>query len=171
MLNYIGKCLLGATTLAPLGFIYSYLFYRKGFLNESICILLISISLILLCLWFIKYIKDNIQQTAMRISTVEAGDRENIAFILLYAMPIFTGDVSTINIDAIVATVILLLVFFSGGYYYHFNPVLMFFKWHFYKISTPEGVSYLLITKRQIRNNNDRLMVHKFSEYIVIDGD
>lgn len=171
MLSCVGKCLLGVTTLALLGFVYTYLYYRNGCTDIAIILVTVSILLVFLCLWFIKYIKENIQESDMVIASIEAGDRENIAFVLLYLMPVFTAEISSINLDAIIATAILLLIFFSAGYYYQFNPVLSLFRWHFYKISTPEGVTYLLITKKQLRRNNITLKVHRFAEYIVVDGE
>ncbi|MGR3806645.1 hypothetical protein [Pasteurella testudinis] len=172
MLNWLGKLLLGLTTISPLGFVYSILFlYEEK--NWKIFILLSSISLLLvaLCFKFIDYINKKVSEIEINITSAEASDRENISFILLYTMPIFTTNLDSLNIAAIVATLCLLVLFFSTGYYYQFNPVLGLCGWHFYKVSTPEGITYLLITKKHIRNTKDKRKVKQFSEYILIEGE
>ena len=153
MLNWIGKLLLGLTTISPLGFVYAILFwYEEKNLQASILLFSISLFLVALCLKFIAYINKTVSVNEISITSVEASDRENISFILLYTMPIFTTSLDTLNFAAIISTLCLLVLFFSTGYYYQFNPILGLFGWHFYKVSTPEGVSYLLITKKYIRN-------------------
>ena len=57
----------------------------------------------------------------------------------------------------------------STGYSYHFNPLLGVMKWHFYKVGTPKGVTYVLITKKELRHASQLLTVAQLTEYIVID--
>ena len=42
-------------------------------------------------------------------------------------------------------------------------------KWHFYKVGTPKGVTYVLITKKELRHASQLLTVAQLTEYIVID--
>jgi hypothetical protein len=42
-------------------------------------------------------------------------------------------------------------------------------RWHFYKVGTKEGISYVLITKKQLRNATATIEVGQLTEYIVID--
>ena len=57
----------------------------------------------------------------------------------------------------------------STGYGYHFNPLLGLLGWHFYKVGTEEGVTYVLITKKELRSAKQCLTVGQLTEYIVID--
>jgi len=57
----------------------------------------------------------------------------------------------------------------ATGYSYHFNPLLGLMGWHFYKVSTKEGVTYVLVTKRQLRNATETIEVGQLTEYIVLD--
>jgi hypothetical protein len=41
--------------------------------------------------------------------------------------------------------------------------------WHFYKVGTPEGVTYVLITRKQLRSATGTIEVGQLTEYIVID--
>ncbi|RWT04598.1 hypothetical protein [Aeromonas caviae] len=52
---------------------------------------------------------------------------------------------------------------------YHFNPLLGLMGWHFYKVSTPEGVTYVLVTKKELRRAQEGLTVVQLTEYIVLD--
>jgi hypothetical protein len=41
--------------------------------------------------------------------------------------------------------------------------------WHFYKVGTKEGVTYVLITKKHLRNATETIEVGQLTEYIVLD--
>ncbi len=41
--------------------------------------------------------------------------------------------------------------------------------WHFYKAETEEGVTYVLITKRQLRKAKEAVEIGQLTEYIVLD--
>ena len=57
----------------------------------------------------------------------------------------------------------------ATGYNYHFNPLLGLLKWHFYKVQSNEGVTYVLITKKQLRTAANAVTVGQLTEYILID--
>ena len=48
-------------------------------------------------------------------------------------------------------------------------PLLGLMGWHFYKVGTKEGVTYVLITKRQLRSASEVISVGQLTEYIVIE--
>jgi hypothetical protein len=102
-------------------------------------------------------------------TTVEAADRENIAFLLLYLLPLFTTDFATLNWDVWIPAVLIFGAVVATGYSYHFNPLLGLMGWHFYKVGTREGVTYVLITKKQLRDAPGALEVGQLTEYIVMD--
>ena len=52
---------------------------------------------------------------------------------------------------------------------FSFSPLLGLLGWHFYKVSSTEGVSYVLVTKKQIRNTGQINNVGQLTDYILID--
>jgi hypothetical protein len=41
--------------------------------------------------------------------------------------------------------------------------------WHFYKVTTSDGVTYVLITRKQLRRAAELMQVGQLTEYILID--
>ncbi len=169
MLSWLAKLMLTGTSIAPVGFSYAWVAYQSG--NEILALLTIagSLFLVLLCIWLLRYAKKNLESSSFRITTVEAADRENMTFLLLYLLPLFTANFASLNWQVWVPTLVIFAVIVSTGYSYHFNPLLGLMNWHFYKVSTPEGVTYVLITKKELRRAQDKLNVVQLTEYIVLD--
>ena len=105
------------------------------------------------------------------MKTVEAADRENTALLLLYLTPLLTGR--SANLDWIILTAVILLFLFvmATGHQYHFNPLLNVFGWHFYKVKSKEGVTYVLVTKKNLHTAMNTVDVGQVTEYLIIDLD
>ncbi|MEX2635545.1 hypothetical protein [Alteromonas macleodii] len=169
MLSTFAKILLTSTAIAPVGFTYAWVAWFAG--NKVFAGLAVSasLSLILICIWMLRYAKKNLERFNFSVATVEAADRENMGFLLLYLLPLFTSSFTSLNWTIWVPTLLIFAVITSTGYSYHFNPLLGIMKWHFYKVGTPEGVTYVLITKKELRHASQPLIVSQLTEYIVID--
>src|SRR5690606_38688372 len=107
--------------------------------------------------------------TKFRATAVEAADHENTAFLLLYVMPLFTSKFDSLDWQFWVPTVVIFAVITATGYNYHFNPMLGLMGWHFYKVQSAEGVTFVLITKKHIRSAAGELQVGQLTEYILLD--
>ena len=46
---------------------------------------------------------------------------------------------------------------------------MLIMGWHFYKVGTKEGVTYLLITKKLLCNNKEPIIIGTLTEYVLID--
>lgn len=169
MLSSIAKILLTSTAIAPVGFTYAWVAWFKGDVIFAALSLSTSLFLVLICIWMLRYSKNKLEKFNFVVSSVEAADRENMGFLLLYLLPLFTSSFDTLNWVVWVPTLIIFAVITSTGYSYHFNPLLGVMKWHFYKVGTPEGVTYVLITKKELRQTSRPLTVSQLTEYIVID--
>lgn len=169
MLSTIAKISLTSTAIAPVGFTYAWVAWFNGdklFSSLAVCG---SLFLVLVCIWMLRYSKKKLERFNFTVQTVEAADRENMGFLVLYLLPLFTANLDTLNWVVWVPTLIIFAIITSTGYSYHFNPLLGVMKWHFYKVGTPEGVTYVLITKKELRHASQPLTVAQLTEYIVID--
>ncbi len=169
MLNWFAKILLTSTAMAPVALIYACFAYQAGDILATFVLIVVCIVLVAVCFWLIRHARKKLGDFEFKVTTVEAADRENTGFLLLYLLPLFTEQFSALNWSAWVPTLLIFAIIVGTGYSYHFNPLLRILGWHFYKVNTNEGVTYVLITKQQIRSVTKTIKVSLLTEYIVID--
>jgi len=169
MLSTLAKLMLTGTALAPVSLVYAWVLYNDGKCKTAIALVGGAIALVVLMVALLWFCKKNLERSQFKVTSIEAADREYITFILLYLSPLFTSEFGDLNWNILVPTMIIFVLVISTGYGYHFNPLLGLLGWHFYKVSTEEGVSYVLITKKELRSAKQCLTVGQLTEYIVID--
>lgn len=169
MQNWIARLLLTSTALAPVGITYAWVAAVQGECSVGATIFSISILLVVSCLAVLARAKKNLPASDFKASSVEAADHENTAFLLLYVMPLFTQKFETLEWQFWVPTLIIFAVITATGYNYHFNPMLGLLGWHFYKVESTEGVTFILITKKQLRTAANTIKVGQLTEYMLLD--
>lgn len=169
MLNWFARLLLTSTAIAPVLITYAWMAYRDGALQQSAILLGLCVLLVFLCIGMLVYSTRQLERTQFKATSVEAADGENTAFLLLYLLPLFTADFASLNWQLWVPAILIFGVVVATGYSYHFNPLLGLLGWHFYKVGTAEGVTYVLITKRHLKNATETIEVGQLTEYIVLD--
>ena len=168
-MSTLAKILFTSTAMAPVGFTYAWVAWFDGEKIYASLVIAASLILVFASIWMIRYAKKNLERFNFTVENVEAADRENIGFLLLYLLPLFTSSFTSLNWTILVPSLLIFAVITITGYSYHFNPLLGIMKWHFYKVGTPEGVTYILITKKELRHASNPLTVVQITEYIVID--
>jgi len=161
--------MLTGTALAPVALVYAWVMYTDGYAITAFVLVIMAAVLIVLMMQLLKYCRKHLERSKFKVTSIEAADREYITFILLYLSPLFTAEFGDLNWNILIPTLIIFLLVIGTGYGYHFNPLLGLLGWHFYKVSTEEGVSYVLITKKELRSAKQCLIVGQLTEYIVID--
>lgn len=169
MFSGLAKSLLIASALAPIGLVYAWVAWRAGDTGLALALIVVCLLLVLVCIYLLRQAKTVLERFTFTMSSVEPADRENIAFMLLYLSPLFTAQFGELNLTLLVPTLLIFVLLTATGYNYHFNPLLGLAGWHFYKISSAEGVTYVLITRKQLRNTNAISSVGQLTEYILID--
>jgi hypothetical protein len=169
MLNVVARLLLTSTALAPVGLTYAWVAWTEGTPDAAIWILGVSVALVVICLIVISSARKSLPASDFKANSIEAADHENTAFLLLYVMPLFTQQFSTLDWRFWVPTIVIFGVITATGYNYHFNPMLGLLGWHFYKVESTEGVTLVLITKKQLRTAAQTVRVGQLTEYILLD--
>lgn len=169
MLNTLAKLMLTGTALAPVALVYAWVLYTERQWCAALTLVVTAVALIVVMVLLLRYCRTNLQRSKFKVTSIEAADREYITFILLYLSPLFTAEFGDLNWNILVPSLIVFILVISTGYGYHFNPLLGLLGWHFYKVNTDEGVSYVLITKKELRSARECLTVGQLTEYIVID--
>jgi hypothetical protein len=124
MLSWVAKLLLTSTAIAPVLLTYAWVAYRAG--EGAIAIMLLSVSILLVfaCRWVIRYAIRNLEPLKFRPTSIEAADRENMGFLLLYLLPLFTAEFATLNWQLWAPAILVFAAVVATGYSYHFNPLL-----------------------------------------------
>lgn len=169
MLNSLARIVLTATAIAPVGFTYSWVAYMQDQPTTALVCLIASLSLFVLAICLIRYAQSNLEKIYFLPVEAEPSDQENIGFMLLYLLPLFTDKIESLNWTLWLPTLVIFSIITARGYSYHFNPLLGLLGWHFYKVKSKEGVSLVLITKKKLRSTTNCLIVGELTEYVLLD--
>jgi len=156
MLNTIAKFLLVSTSLAPiLGAVAVNQIARNEPWRQWAPWLAAGLILVFLCWAMLRYASANAERHRLHITEFERNDKEVLAFLLAYLLPFvsaenmaFTGEWLT---GAYILGIIFLVIAHAGAF--HFNPVMGLLRYHFYAVKSVNGVSYLLISKVELRRS------------------
>lgn len=169
MFGAVAKFLLVLSAIAPVGLVYAWVCVTEKRYDVAIILVAGSVFLVLICLFLLGFAKKKLERFPFRAAAVEAADRENIAFMLLYLSPLFTAQLDDLNLSVLIPALLVFILMTATGYNYHFNPLLDLLRWHFYRVSSAEGVTYVLVTKKQLRNAGQIKSVGQLTDYILID--
>lgn len=171
MLNIFARFLLTCSAIAPVIPVYAVVEFLRGEYSHVAIMLTVCIVLIFICLRLLRYAQRHLEQIGFSMRTVEAADRENTALLLLYLTPLITGRYVNLDWIVLAAVVLLFLIVMATGHQYHFNPLLNIFGWHFYKVMSKEGVTYVMVTKKKLHTAMEIANVGQLTEYLIIDLD
>lgn len=169
MLSRVAKLMLTSTAIAPVLLTYAWVAFQSGDSCVALVLAAACVALVFVCWLLLRYAKNNLERMSFKPVSIEAADRENMGFLLLYLLPLFTSQFDALNWNVWIPAILIFAGVVATGYSYHFNPLLGLMGWHFYKVGTAEGVTYVLITKKQLRNATDTVEIGQLTEYIVLD--
>ena len=161
MLNIFAKCLLVSTSLSPvLGAVAVNQFERGKPWTNWIWWLVGALLLVLLCDALLRYAKKHAQKHLFYIREFERKDQDVLIFLFIYLLPFIRSENPTFASEwltsAYVLAIIILAIVHVGAF--HFNPVMrLFFAYRFYSVRNREGISNLLISKRDLRRPGEEV--------------
>jgi magnesium-transporting ATPase (P-type) len=158
ILNKLAKASLVTTSFAPVLITYAFVLWID---NESLfrilIILAISLLLVILCVSVLSIAKKQLQIIDFPVNSIKTADGEVLGYLVAYLIPFATLASDQINESV--------LLFIFGL----FILVLTLFNYHFYEVTTLNNITYLLITKRDLRNTSSVKRVVQLTEYMVFD--
>lgn len=172
-MNKLGKFLLVATSLAPILLAYAVNALSNGKQEAAYYYGCAGIGFAIVCLLLLWFCKSQISIEKLEITKVKSVDKQALAFLVIYLMPLFAG--SAIDFEAHPWTALYVIVII-GVVVYHsnafaFNPLLALLWYHFYEVETEEGMTYLLVTRKLIRQQKNSLKVVEIADYVYMDKD
>jgi hypothetical protein len=169
-MNKLGKLILMLTSLTPILGAYAVNSFARDERYTGLWYSGIGFLLILICWLVILACKQSLPEEPLTTKKVKTSDKEVLAFLLVYLMPLFTKDLiftenwlTPIYILAIIA----FCVYHSNSF--TFNPLLSMAGYHFYEIENENGMTYLLVSKKTIHRHDNALRVKRISDYIYLD--
>lgn len=169
MLSRLARLTLTATAIAPVLLTYAWVALQSGNRRMAAGLAVVCVALTVICWLLLRYARRNLERMSFKPIKIEAADRENMAFLILYLLPLFTARFKDLQWDIWVPVILVFGTVVATGYNYHFNPLLGLMGWHFYKAETEEGLTYVLITRMQLRKAKESVEVGQLTEYIVLD--
>lgn len=171
-MNRIGKALLVVTALTPVLWACAVSQFRNGSPEAAWWYLGVSVALVLICVCLIRLCRKNGERETLFSKKVKPADKEILAFLLAYLLPLFSKEAINFTGDIFVAVYVLLVialtVYHSNSY--TFNPLLsLLFRYHFYEVEGPNGMTYLLITGKTLLASENEITVVKIYDYIYLD--
>ena len=171
-MNQIGKFLLVLTSLSPVLLGYAVNSYSQGS-SAAYYYAVLGVGFGLVCLLLIQFCKTRLQVQTLTVKKVKAVDKQALAFLVIYLMPLFSNNAIDFQLHPMTAAYVLLTI---GVVVYHtnafaFNPVLALLRYHFYEVETEAGMTYLLVTRKVLQSQDGQHKVVKIGNYVFMDRD
>ena len=165
----VGNLILTSVALAPVAFVYALVAALEGECWWAVGIGAAGLVMVGLALGLLRSFKNHLEPVPLKFSSAEVADRETIGLLVFYLLPLLKTSFVNMEWVIIVPMVAIFLALALTGYNFHFNPILALFGWKFYKVGTPEGITYLLITKRRLQRVADTLNVGRLTNYTLVE--
>ena len=165
----LAKFLLAVTAFAPVLLTYAMVSAINCKHWHAAAFVAGCVLSVLLCVVLLRFAKSRLQSRVYRTATVETSDNEVFGLLLIYLLPLITRDLATYNWLAWILVTLVFCLVVATSYGYHFNPLLVFLDYHFYKVAEADGISHVLITKRRIYKTGEILRVSRLAEYLLIE--
>jgi len=170
MLSKITKVFLVSTSFSPVFLTLWFAEFSKDWdINEGWIYLAIAILLAIICFIIMKIARVKLESMPVKITAISTSDKETVGFIIVYLLPLINQTPIQVNIYLLF---FILLIFFISLFTtnsYHFNPVLGLFGYHFYEVTIDGGITYVLVTKKNLTNTKKINNVVQISEYMILE--
>lgn len=168
-MSLLARLLLTLTGFAPILVVYAIVaVFDADYLPAALCTL-VAYTLALVCKALLNYMARALAGRRYTTESVEPADSEIVSFLLIYLLPLVFRNLSEYDWLAWSTIVLLFCVLVAMSYGYHFNPTMVCFGFHFYKVREADGVPHLLVTRRMVYKTGEELSVIKLSAYLLLE--
>lgn len=157
--------LLAITSLSPVGLVWAVKLRSsntKAAYLLAICAVLASAITYGFFRWIVP--KNSARHTRT-IQKIESVDKDVLAFLLAYMLPLVTQKESSYDWYVITAVMIVLGAAIWQAQLIHVNPLLGLLGFHFHKVSTQAGNSILLISRGSTPRMGE-VVIYELSEVL-----
>ena len=161
--------ILTGMAVAPVLWVYALVGVVEGDYIPAICVAGVGCLFPIAGHFLLRYLQNKASRLTVRLESAGATDQESLGILLLYLVPLLEVPTLQISWVVLIPAAGIFLAWVVTGHYHHLNPLLVLMGWHFYKVNTPEGISYLLLSRRTLRNVRKRIKVIEISTYTLMD--
>ena len=170
MLSKLAKVLLVLTAFAPILFTVAFVEWRKGhFLPVGPTCLMVAAALVTICYLVLKGAGQQLEVMPCNLRSIKTADKEIVGFVLSYLVPLANLSGKEMDPWTLGFVAVFFLFIVATSHAYHFNPLMSVLGYHFYEVTDTNSVSYVLITRRNLRSARTTAHVVQLSEYILLD--
>ena len=137
---------LAATALAPVLLVWAAAVYRVAPLQAAAAVA-ISALLVLICISTLAFAERELQQEPVGLKKATRLDKEALAFMVTYALPLIAKEGASKNLPAVIVFMIVVGLVLVQLQILHVNPLLGMLGFHFYEIERTDGDCALVISR------------------------
>lgn len=189
MANKAQKLLFNLSTMSPLVLIFAIVYWLekdvKLFSEQEdkiqinvtavalIIIISISVAFSFYSSWFVRACNKKLERIPIGVDGVVPNDTWVIVVLLSYALPAAGVVFKELNIYISIVVILLWILFLALSNTILPNPILMLQGYHFYKITTVDGSSDIILLSRRksIQNRSVVNTVMIAFHYLAIEGE
>lgn len=167
-MNFLAKMLLVCTSLSPVLWVMGVQQYEQGV--AWLCWvpwILVGALLVVICGALLKCMSKKATPHQFYIGEFERRDQEMLTYLFIYLLPFLRSVSPTFSsgwlTSGLVLAIIIIAIAQTGAF--HFNPAMrLFLGYRFYSVRSSHGVSYLLISKRDLSRPGQEIQTVSLSQ-------
>lgn len=133
-----------------------------------ISIITVAILLMTISKLAIIYANKESERFNLKINSFENTSSNVLGIFAIFLTPIAFKQINIEPMPLCILGAIFLLLFVLVNPFLH-NPIFSLFGFKIYKITTPDGGTYIFLSKKEIKTNEKIYTVYKISEYVLIN--
>jgi len=172
MLNQVAKLLLVSTSLAPILITWAFADWRsRGWHSSQAMLLFVAATLAVCAMVIMRAASSRIDAISFRATSLKTADTEVFGFIVAYLHPLVSVRVGDFDIVLMAFVGLLLGLVVWNTNTYSVNPLLGLVGYHFYEVANSDGVTFLFVSRRDLRRVADVSSVRPLARYVLLDGE
>jgi hypothetical protein len=145
-LSRFAQIALAGTALAPVLLVWAAATYHLRPLDAAAAVA-VAVLLVVICLRILAVARRGLQVEPVGIKKATRLDKEALAFLVTYALPLIAQGDDRTNLAALGVFVVVVGLVLVQLQILHVNPLLGMFGFHFYEIERADGDSALVVSR------------------------
>jgi hypothetical protein len=145
-LSRFAQISLAGTALAPVLLVWAAGSYDKRPIDAAAACI-VAVLLVVMCLAILSVARRGLQHEPVGLKKATRLDKEVLAFLVTYALPLIAQGKDPTNMAALAVFVIVVGLVLVQLQVLHVNPLLGMLGYHFYEIECADGDSALVVSR------------------------
>lgn len=145
-LSRFAQIALAGTALAPVLLVWAAATYADRSL-EAVAAVVVALLLVIICVGILAVARRGLQVEPVGIKKATRLDKEALAFLVTYALPLIAQGDDRTNLAALAVFVAVVGLVLVQLQILHVNPLLGILGFHFYEIERADGDSALVVSR------------------------